>query len=261
MTVPSEIFPSENAAITSFALAYCLLLVYILVVYLIGIRKLKKRARGRTSLSISVRKLKKQAKWNAVGMAAQFLALIFAVLVVTIMAMHYQSYSDRLSVSINNYYDLVNSKNAQIDLISNECADMLAHSDAQNADLNWTAEKLKRDVRWLEDNYTSCLERNGELENIMNQMPFLAAGRDFVYNHTYDIKNFNCVDFSQGSVQTWRDMGYEAFTRAVRMNCSLTYCPDGNNRHMIAFISIPVECSGGFHPIPPSDFPKYNLMG
>jgi hypothetical protein len=261
MTALSEIFLSEYEAITFMAYIYCIILCVIVVIYLSNRRKLKKKAKGRASISMSVRLLKRKDKWNAIGTALNLLSVLMLFTVLIIMSMQYQHSIDKLAESINNYHALITMKNNEISLISNDCADMLEKGDARNEDLTWVAGKLRKDIKWLEDNYSSCLERNSELEDMMDNMPFLAAGEAFVGNHTYDKRDFNCVDYSNGCVDTWRKMGYNAYTRTVRVNCSQLYCPDGNNRHMIAIIEIPMECSGSFSPIPTSEFPKYNLFG
>lgn len=96
-----------------------------------------------------------------------------------------------------------------------------------------------------------------------NDFGFLDIAKNVSESHTYDVYNYNCVDFSNDFVNEERKAGYMARTLHVRVNCKTEMFSVGcaafkSNHHMIAVISLPIEPQSG-KIIPVAEYDDYGI--
>jgi hypothetical protein len=131
-----------------------------------------------------------------------------------------------------------------------EMAAML--SDARN----WSSELQGMYVS-LMDEYSNAEWRHSLLEEAV---PFAATAENVSASHEYVANVYDCDQFSQACIDQWDAMGYRARRQLVRVDCSVFDCSSGN-RHSIALVQVPVECTpSNPHIIPPSEFKAYGLI-
>lgn len=183
--------------------------------------------------------------------------IIFIFLFIT---SYYANLVDKYrEIAVDNL-EMVNYYKGQLNDVSAECLEMLTNNSeavrsCKSALDNCEAEKIEYYV-----NYSSCSVEKWILEEQLKSMPFIDVAEDFVSKHEYDRRNFNCLDFSMGAVNAWRDMGYNAHVRYVKLDCDkLDWGCEGIQRHAIAIIELPVEVTGFVMPIKPEDFEGYGL--
>jgi hypothetical protein len=237
------------------AVFFIAITAFYFLAYIRNSRKLAKKTKGRTSVSFTVKKLKKKERMQIFSNLAFTFTLLFAL-----YALHfqYQYYNNRASVYsslVSNYEKLIQLKNEQTEAISTDCMNIIQNSEMKMEDI----ENLVQDIRL---NYDSLQEKYADCQEKLDNMPFLEAVKPFVENHTYDSHFFNCVDFSLGAVNILKDEGYNAFMRSVKVNCSSGRfgCKEGdNNRHAIVIVELPLEVTGTVMPITPEEFSDYGL--
>jgi len=240
------------------AVFFIAITAFYFLAYIRNSRKLAKKTKGRTSVSFTVKKLKKKERMQIFSNLAFTFTLLFAL-----YALHfqYQYYNNRASVYsslVSNYEKLIQLKNEQTEAISTDCMNIIQNSEMKMEDIENLVQDIRLNYDSLQENYSDCQQK-------LDQISFIKAVEPFASNHTYDSHFFNCVDYSRGCVDIWTEMGYQAYTKSVRVDCSsgLFGCEKGdNNRHMIAMIEVPVECTSSYpFIIPPSEFYAYGLTG
>lgn len=229
-----------------------------LLAYIRYARKLAKKAKGRTSVSFTVKKIKKRERMQLFSNLAFTFTLIFALYALNFQYQYYSNRAGVYSSLLDDCDNLIQLKNEQTEAISTDCMNIIESSETKLADIDNLVQDIRLNYNSLQENYSDCQQK-------LDQISFIKAVEPFASNHTYDAKLFNCVDYSKGCVDIWTEMGYQAYTKSVRVDCSsgMFGCEKGdNNRHMIAMIEVPVECTSSYpFIIPPSEFYAYGLTG
>jgi hypothetical protein len=241
-------------------LLFSLCLVATLFLYRRNVKKIKKRAKERSSISVSVRKMKKEEKEKAIFTIFYIFALCLLTSAMFFQMKYYNSRASAYSEIIKIYEDVVKLKNEQTDIISTDCMLVIENSKAKMNDMESLAEDIRNNYYSLQADYENCQIERDDLKEELGRMPFIEAVKPFSESHTYDIKFFNCVDSSNGAINIIKDYGYNAYLRSVRVNCSaLGMNCEGTGLHAIVIVEVPFEATGFFEPISPERFEDYGL--
>jgi hypothetical protein len=164
----------------------------------------------------------------------------------------------RYQKALETSYISYNAKNAVINDISNQCQDFIQSQEQYIGNLSDDNKKCANDMQGLIREIIDCKAQKNQCEQNFENMPFLKEMNDWSGTKTYDRFSFNCVDYARGCASLARNLGYDAYVRAVHVNCSTLGCQFGNG-HAITILELPIDCTNGLYVIPPSLFEAYGL--
>jgi len=186
-----------------------------------------------------------------------WMMLIFEIMTASLFIPVLQTnfkYQKALETSYISY----NAKTDVINQISTECQEFITSQEQYIGNLSDDNKKCANDMQGLIREIIQCKGQKAQCEENFVNMPFLNVFNDWAMNKTYDRFSFNCVDFANGCTDLAHYLGYDAYVRAVRVNCSVLGCQYGNG-HAITIMEVPIDCTGGLYVIPPDLFEAYGL--
>jgi hypothetical protein len=142
------------------------------------------------------------------------------------MQQDFQGIVDNYTDSFKYYITTIEEKNRLIGALSSNCTELV-------------------------NNYTDCMNNT----QLIDDMPFIEAAKNYTRNLTYDRKYFNCLDFNKGCVALFQSLGYNAYIMAVSTIGNTR--PSAN--HAITIIELPIDCTEGLTIIPPKKFEFYGV--
>jgi regulator of replication initiation timing len=242
------------------ALGFAVFTIAIFFLHRRNVKKIEKKAKKRSSISVSVRKMKKDDRATAITIISYTFIVCLLIFSMFFQFKYCNSRVGAYSEVIKNYEEIVKMKNEQTDMISTDCMLVIENSKSKLEDIDKIVEDIRNNYYSLQGDYANCQIERNNLKEELGKMPFIEAVKPFSENHTYDIRFFNCADFSLGAINIIRDYGYDAYLKTVKVNCSaLGMNCEGTGLHAIVMVEVPFEATGFFEPISPKDFEAYGL--
>jgi hypothetical protein len=221
------------------------------------VHSMSERLKYRNMKDKEIRKLKYDYR---ISFFTNILLLSFII----VISYHIAVNNDRISrtIDLNNF--LLSAKSDKISELGMDVADQETNNRFLSERLIASETELNHYMKEYERCVNDYLQLyDFEARYMENDFGFLDIAKNVSESHTYDVYNYNCVDFSNDYVNNARKAGYMARTFHVRVNCKTEMFSVGcaafkSNSHMIAVVSLPIEPQSG-KIIPVEEYDDYGI--